>query len=422
LDIESHNSNDANNAVAPTPGAGAAGAGAGPPSTPLSGGLPWVDPLSRRDYARLHVLSRLRQAAVQAPVNPTRYLEDHRLLSPPFQHDRADLFEWDRNYEKYSLLTCRICLERIGFDTLRGVGLDPRIGGEHFTRTLCSHLGGGGGGEAAGDFCARCLRTYAEGLAREGRADITCPAEGCTTLLYPADLAKLVSPEAFASHRERTTADHRQRLSRLSKDQAKQMADASVAICPRCHVLVAKSAGCDKMRCVCGHRFSYRQALEDARATLATRGEAPPPPRAGDGGEAGGDRKAAIGTKEELKATTPASSSSLLQAASSRRTPSPSPLPAWDRGVLHRLRRRTATEEGSFAPEHAPSSTTPASALHLATSSSSRATPPEPRLPVAPPPPPPPGWVPVGMAPHAPPPPSTRLPPPPSFRELADLR
>jgi len=172
---------------------------------------------------------------------------------------RAADTTWDKHYEKYSFTECKICLERIGFDILEHVGFEPQLGGEHFSRVLCAHLS-----PRNGDFCAKCLRAYVEGKAKDGLAEIKCPASECKTLLYPADIVRLVSPETFSLWRERLNANHKERLKHLSREQIEEMARAKVLVCPRCSVLVSKASGCDKMRCVCGHSFSYEKTLAES--------------------------------------------------------------------------------------------------------------------------------------------------------------
>eukprot|EP00466_Bigelowiella_natans_P017812 jgi/Bigna1/135568/aug1.30_g10276 len=203
--------------------------------------------------------------------------------------------EWDKAYEKYSFSDCKICLERIGFDTVRDkVQLKENIGGEHFSRVLCSHLGGvaqsssrknwpaiprgnalSSGHSSGGAFCAGCLREYAETQAKAGKFEILCPMPQCKTRLYLDDLCKLVGPETFAAYQERLKANHAHRIKALSKKEVKEMLGAKVIACGRCKVLVSKSDGCDTMRCTCGHKFSYNGALRSAglQAILKKRGD-----------------------------------------------------------------------------------------------------------------------------------------------------
>jgi len=123
---------------------------------------------------------------------------------------------------------------------------------------------------------------------------IYCPAEGCRNELFEQDVRRLVDSkvlpgavcERLAELRSRdytarahefTDSLHKrlmdlrqagggggarnltQALEATSQELAYWM-KAPCRLCPRCHVMLQKSQGCNSFTCICGHRFDYEKA------------------------------------------------------------------------------------------------------------------------------------------------------------------
>jgi hypothetical protein len=107
--------------------------------------------------------------------------------------------------------------------------------------------------------------------------NLRCPHEGCKTELYEQDVLKLPLESGLHDQFAKLRAqDYSQRLKELKLALSKTLLDMDTAkemigcarLCPRCHVILQKSSGCNSFYCVCGHHFQYDKAprLCDIRA------------------------------------------------------------------------------------------------------------------------------------------------------------
>lgn len=103
---------------------------------------------------------------------------------------------------------------------------------------------------------------------------IRCPFEMCKNELHEQDIETLVKSGALAAQvgerlAELRKQDYTARLSSLTDLTQLHTADdyklmrklwSSTRRCPRCNVIMEKSAGCNSFGCICGHRFDFLKA------------------------------------------------------------------------------------------------------------------------------------------------------------------
>jgi hypothetical protein len=95
---------------------------------------------------------------------------------------------------------------------------------------------------------------------------IRCPIEGCKNELHEQDIQKLVqasvlSQEVADQMAKLRKQDYTVRLEQFCDDMDSMTKLGGMRLCPRCCVIIQKSAGCNSFGCICGHRFSWDQAL-----------------------------------------------------------------------------------------------------------------------------------------------------------------
>lgn len=115
--------------------------------------------------------------------------------------------------------------------------------------------------------------------------DIRCPAIGCSLELLESDLRRLVrsgelSEDVCKRFVELRARDYEKRAKsfetmpvRSDEDVAFLQTLRSMRQCPRCHVLLQRSEGCDSFYCVCGAHFDYGAALPGIGGLTQTWGE-----------------------------------------------------------------------------------------------------------------------------------------------------
>jgi hypothetical protein len=121
---------------------------------------------------------------------------------------------------------------------------------------------------------------------------ICCPAEGCRTEVFEQDVRRMVdsgvllgavcdrmselrSRDYTARAHEYADSFHKrltdlrqaedgacdfQQTLRVTLQELDYWMKAPWRLCPRCHVMLQKSHGCNSFSCICGHRFDYGMA------------------------------------------------------------------------------------------------------------------------------------------------------------------
>lgn len=144
--------------------------------------------------------------------------------------------------------------------------------------------------------CVECMAAWVTSRVEEQRVfNIRCPGEGCKNELHEQDVSRLVQSGALparvaAQLAELRARDYSARAHELStslteklecqlnalraRGDAPSTEEASAVcssyamvqrleklrLCPRCHVAIEKSEGCNDFGCICGHRFDFGKA------------------------------------------------------------------------------------------------------------------------------------------------------------------
>jgi len=117
-------------------------------------------------------------------------------------------------------------------------------------------------------FCKDCMRQYVESKINDHRVEhIPCPTVGCSATLFESEVKASCSTEMFARFLELRSVDHAARLKEFAKDNMEWLQEHACP-CPRCSVIIDKNQGCNTMVCVCGHEFSWSQAMREHKAKL----------------------------------------------------------------------------------------------------------------------------------------------------------
>ena len=118
-------------------------------------------------------------------------------------------------------------------------------------------------------FCASCIRTHITTQLRQRRS-VCCPnckrAVQGGVLASNVSLGLLHSPAATTAAEEPTpantelTAAARREKRRMQRRFEATARREHLKRCPSCSAPIAKTGGCDRMRCHCGHSFSWSRA------------------------------------------------------------------------------------------------------------------------------------------------------------------
>lgn len=110
--------------------------------------------------------------------------------------------------------------------------------------------------------CRGCASRHIDVALTEGRMHVRCAGEGCTHQIGKATLRQYGSPEALSQWRQNQRAANARRASSLTSEDGAFLAFCSehARICPGCHVIIYRHAGCDHMTCMCGFEFNWTMA------------------------------------------------------------------------------------------------------------------------------------------------------------------
>mmetsp|Transcript_7581 Transcript_7581/g.25788 ORF Transcript_7581/g.25788 Transcript_7581/m.25788 type:complete len:250 (+) Transcript_7581:81-830(+) len=132
---------------------------------------------------------------------------------------------------------CGVCLENTGL-----------ILKQKATSSCCGHR-----------FCHGCWTTYVLTSVESGTLFIKCMQPGCGETFTEAGLRRFAG-DKYATYVQNKHAAHSDRLKELlaAGGPTGEWVRTNVQACPRCHVLVQRSDGCNHIKCRCGHDFCYR--------------------------------------------------------------------------------------------------------------------------------------------------------------------
>lgn len=133
---------------------------------------------------------------------------------------------------------------------------------ESWSKKPCDHF-----------FCHDCARAWCETRIGEMQHHIRCPAEGCSYHLWKDDVKSLVSSEVYDTFQKNRNADYMGHLKATLNEaddggSLKKWLRKHARPCPKCHVIVSRSNGCDDMHCVCGCKFCYRCGRKSCKCSV----------------------------------------------------------------------------------------------------------------------------------------------------------
>lgn len=121
--------------------------------------------------------------------------------------------------------------------------------------------------------CLDCMARYVGVRVEEQRAfQLRCPMEGCSNELFEKDVRRLVEEGVmsgdvlirFAALRARDFNARSKSFDLLipqsDDDLNFVLALREMRLCPRCKLVIQRSAGCNSFFCICGEKFNYAKA------------------------------------------------------------------------------------------------------------------------------------------------------------------
>lgn len=123
-------------------------------------------------------------------------------------------------------------------------------------------------GDCGHPTCGDCMRLFLTSRVSEGNCHrIRCPHEGCKNELFESDVALMVEARIAKRFSDLRAQDYSKRASTII-DDAEEGTDyemlwvlyETARLCPRCSVVIQRSAGCDHFYCMCGHQFNWSTA------------------------------------------------------------------------------------------------------------------------------------------------------------------
>lgn len=124
------------------------------------------------------------------------------------------------------------------------------------------------------DYCKSCLYEYISTKIHDAHSglNIRCPHPSCTLMMYPYRIWELtfVSEQDGEKLREKIKElqkkEFRGRLQELFSGKTKLTPEEELfsnwlkdntRYCPRCHIIIERSVGCNHLLCCCGFNFCY---------------------------------------------------------------------------------------------------------------------------------------------------------------------
>lgn len=93
---------------------------------------------------------------------------------------------------------------------------------------------------------------------------VRCAGEGCKHQMSQVAIQQYGSPEALSLWGQNQQAANARRVASLTAEDGAFLAFCSehARICPGCHVIIYRHAGCNHMTCMCGFEFDWMKAAE----------------------------------------------------------------------------------------------------------------------------------------------------------------
>uniref|UniRef100_A0A7S2CVA5 RING-type domain-containing protein n=1 Tax=Haptolina brevifila TaxID=156173 RepID=A0A7S2CVA5_9EUKA len=147
-----------------------------------------------------------------------------------------------RNHLHRAPRTCFVCLDTVRWDSM--ISLVPAA--------KCHRI------------CSGCASRHIDVALTEGRMHVRCPGESCKHVLSKDTISKLASPASLSQWKQNQKSANARRAAGLATEDGAFLAFCSehTRICPGCHVIIYRHAGCDHMTCQCGFEFDWKRAVE----------------------------------------------------------------------------------------------------------------------------------------------------------------
>ena len=150
---------------------------------------------------------------------------------------------------------CDICFDAIDKPT----NCCKQTGGEHYKKTKCDH-----------EFCRGCLVNWITASISDRNVQIRCPEDGCTFVFSGDDVNRIAGETIYKKFTAIGNENYQARICEVASDpKMAAWMEKNTRVCPNCHVIIERSAGCNSMRCPCGSTFSWTTALSVTSAATA---------------------------------------------------------------------------------------------------------------------------------------------------------
>ena len=150
---------------------------------------------------------------------------------------------------------CDICFDAIDKPT----NCCKQTGGEHYKKTKCDH-----------EFCRGCLVNWITASVSDRNVQIRCPEDDCTFVFSGDDVNRIAGEAIYKTFTAIGNENYQARICEVASDpKMAAWIEKNTRVCPNCHVIIERSAGCNSMRCPCGSTFSWTTALSVTSAATA---------------------------------------------------------------------------------------------------------------------------------------------------------
>jgi len=133
--------------------------------------------------------------------------------------------------------TCFVCLETVRWDSMVTLVPDKK----------CHRI------------CTGCTSRHIDVALSEGRMHVRCAGEGCKHQMSKATIQQYGSADALSQWGQNQQAANARRAAGLASEESAFLVFCTqhTRICPGCHVIIYRHAGCNHMTCMCGFEFDW---------------------------------------------------------------------------------------------------------------------------------------------------------------------
>lgn len=150
---------------------------------------------------------------------------------------------------------CDICFDAIDKPT----NCCKQTGGEHYKKIKCDH-----------EFCRGCLVNWITASISDRNVQIRCPEDGCAFVFSGDDIKRIAGETIYKKFTAIGNENYQARIREVASDpNMAAWIEKNTRVCPNCHVIIERSAGCNSMRCPCGSTFSWTTARSVTSAATA---------------------------------------------------------------------------------------------------------------------------------------------------------